>query len=154
MSRRATRGPQASPSQRSSTTAFSVSVNPSIYGFLQGAKDASFLGNSWAEECVVGLTQLAPSQGEGNWERVPGALVRDWCVTDCCCKPLSQEALALLVLWVKKIVRHTERTGRIHIHKAQRLLSTSLGWRNVVPGKGSCKHSSWRFGGKQKLRLW
>lgn len=45
-----------------SATAHSFSVNPSVYGCLQGARDASFVGNSWAEICVVGLTQLTSPQ--------------------------------------------------------------------------------------------
>lgn len=46
---------------------------------------------------VPGPTQLAPSQGEGNWDLVPGACVRDQCVSKIAAANLSQEALTSLV---------------------------------------------------------
>lgn len=71
-----------------------VSLNLSVHDFLLAAKDEPFPGSSWAKECVTGLAGLAPFQGEGNWDLMPGALVRDWCIT----KPLPAKGLVLLVL--------------------------------------------------------
>lgn len=116
-------------------------------------KDASFLGNSWTEKCVVGLTQLARSQGKGNRELLLGVPVRDWRAANCCCKPLSQEALASRVVWVEKILRFRKWISRIHTQKAQRLPSVNLGWRNFVPDKGHCKHSLVAFIGCLEAKI-
>lgn len=101
--------------------------------------DAFSLGNSWAENCAAGLT-AGTLPGGGNWELLLGVLVRDCCVTDYCCKPLSHKALASLALWVETILRCGEWISRIHIQKAQRLLHISFDWRHFVPDEGHCKY--------------